>query len=565
MFNNRKTIIGLVIFAALIGIAGLWYWNRNYYSKDVLRLEILGPDKVDIFKEVEYTVKYKNNGNVLLENVKLNFEFPEYTFPSDGIDGEKQGNFIKREEKELEDIYPGEEKTFKIKCRLFGKEGDIKTAKAILSYNPKNLSADYKSTTTLNTVINSVPLTFDIDAPSKIESGRTFNFSLNYFSNLDYPIPDLGIKIEYPDGFEFASSSPKSLDKSEWDVPVLNKAEGGRIDVTGRLSGDLNSQKIFKASIGMWNDNQFIVIKDLNQAVEIAEPRISITQQVNGSSDYTADSGDLLHYEIFFRNISEESFSDIFLAVNLDSKAFDLSTLRTDGQYTKGSNSILWDSKNSSYLRYLGRGDQGKVEFWVNLKDWTIANPGDKNAVLKDSVLVSQVKESFEVKMNTKLSISQRGYFDDDVFGNSGPVPPKVGEATTYTIIWGAKNYYNDVKNMKVKATLPQNVKLTGSISPDTESSQFTYDSQSREVVWKVKKGDLIEAGTGVINQGPSISFQVSFTPTSDQIGAPANLVNSPDVSAEDQWTNNKVESTGSSINTNIPDDLISSGKGTVQ
>ncbi|MCX6765014.1 MAG: hypothetical protein NT148_00550, partial [Candidatus Nealsonbacteria bacterium] len=75
----KKLIIIFSSIAVVLLLAGIWYWERNYFSKDVVKLEILGPDQADVFQEIEYTVKYKNNGNITLESPSLIFEFPEHT------------------------------------------------------------------------------------------------------------------------------------------------------------------------------------------------------------------------------------------------------------------------------------------------------------------------------------------------------------------------------------------------------------------------------------------------------------------------------------------------------
>ncbi len=510
----RKIIIIVIIIAVVLGILGFWYWQRNPYSKEILKLEILGPESVEAGQEIEYTVKYKNNGDVRLEQPVLIFELPEYSL-SDGSRRVEIGP------EELGDIYPGEEKTFQFKARLLGKEGDIKTAKAQMTYQPKNLQARYESNSSLTLVISSIPLSFNFDLSSKIESGREFEFSLNYFSNLDHPLADLGIRIEYPEGFEFLSSDPSGTDKTEWDIPLLNKAEGGRIEIIGKLSGELREQKIFKALMGVWQNDEFIVLKEISRGVEIARPQIFISQQINGQNNYIASPGDLLHYEIFFRNISDEPFQDLFLVIRLEGDGFDFNSVKSDlGDSQQGDNSIMWDWREVPRLKFLDQGKEGKVEFWIDLKEsWT---SGETNALLKNSVLLSEVREEFETKVNSKLEISQRAEA-------SGP---------DYTITWEAKNYINDVRNVKVKAVLPSGVELKGNISPESESSKFAFDSGSREIVWMV--GD-INAGTGVFDTAPTISFQVSLS-------SGGRIINQATIIGEDQWTESFINATAPPI-----------------
>ncbi len=551
----RKVVIFLIILLVIAGAIGFWYYQRNAFSKEVLKLEILGPEEITMGDEVEYLVKYKNTGQITLEEAKLIFEYPENSLPSD--------NNSSRVEKKLEDIYPGKEETISFKGRILGKENEVKTAKAWLNFHPKNLKAFFESSTTRTSTIKSVPLTFEFDLSSRAESGREINFSLNYFSNCDLPLSDLGIKMEYPGGFEFISSNPRAMEKTDWEVPLLNKTEGGRIEITGRLGGELFEQKVFKANLGIWKDNQFIVLKEAQKGVEIIKPSIYISSQINSSPNYVASLGDLLYYEIFFRNIGDKPFENLFLAVQLDGQAFDLDSLRVDnGEHKEGENTILWDGRSFSPLRFLDAGEEGKVEFWVKLKEnLSVASEKDKNPSIKAKVTIGQLKEEFTTKIKSKLEIAQKGFFSDQTFSNSGPVPPEVGKTTTYTIFWKVKNFYNDLRDVKVKGTLSTQVKLTGQIKPS--DTKLVFDQNSREIIWDI--GDL-SWGSGILNEGPEIAFQISFTPTAEQRGQTPDLIYDTKISGEDIWTESTIEVRTASINTTLPDDsTMSQQKGIVQ
>jgi hypothetical protein len=555
----KKARIFIFLFILLL-IFFVWVWQKNIFSKEILKMEILGPEEIILGQEVEYIVKYKNNGNFRLEEPELIFEPPENSL-KDGKIFERQ---ILGKEQLGEAIYPGEEKIVSFKFQVLGKEGDKKIAHAILSYRPKNLRAKYQSLTTFTTIIKSVPLSFDFDLPSKIESGKEIKFRLNYFSNLDFPLLSLRVTIEYPLGFEFIESQPPSLEKTEWKLPPLNKSEGGRIEISGRINGEIGEQKIIKAKIGIWQENNFIVLKEISKGIEIIKPTLWVFQQINGNPKYIPNPGDLLHYEIFFKNIGKETLSSLSLITTLMGDVFDLQTIKApEGEFTPGDNSIVWDWRKLSTLQFLEPGQEGKVEFWVNLKkDWEIPSL-EGNIKIKNRVFLGQLTEEFEYKVNSKLEIIQKGFFQDEVFGNSGPIPPRVGETTTYTIIWQVKNYYNNVKNVKVKAILPQNVKLTGKIFPEKEIEKFTFDSQSREIVWNV--GDL-RVASGVLNPPLNIAFQVALTPTFEQRGKLVEIIKEVKLTAEDEWTGATIEIATSPLDTSLPDDpTISREKGIVQ
>jgi len=538
---RRKFIIFLIILAGGAGLAGFWNWKSNIYSKEVLKLEILAPSEATLAEEIEYLVKYKNNGNTRLEEPRLIFEYPKYSIVEGGA---------LRTEKSLEDIYPGEEKTIPFKAKLLGKEGEVRLAKAWLSYRPKNLKARYESATTFTTTIKSVPLTFEFDLPIKIESGKDFRFRINYFSNLNELLTDLRIQVDYPSGFEFIESSPKSIEKNEWVIPVLNKSQGGRIEVSGYLSGEIGEARIFRAKLGIWREGEFISLKETEKGVEIIKPSIYLRQEINGNPKYVALPGDWLHYEIYFKNIGDDDLNNLFMISNLEGEAFDFQTIKSDlGNFEPGDNSVIFDWRRVSKLQYLAPTEEGKADFWIKLKD-DLGNV--KNPVLRNKVFVSQVKEEFVTRISSKLEIVQKGYFQDEVFGNSGPIPPKVGEKTTYTIIWQVKNYYSDVKDVKVKAVLPTQVNLTGKIFPEEEASKFSFDSESREIVWLVRD---LERGKGVLTPAPNIAFQIEFLPEEGQFGQTPEIIGQAKIAGEDSWTEMTLQSVASAINTTLPDD----------
>ena len=58
---NKKTIFIIIISVVIIGgFFGFLLYRNNVFSKEVLKLEILGADTIKMGDEIEYTVKYKN-------------------------------------------------------------------------------------------------------------------------------------------------------------------------------------------------------------------------------------------------------------------------------------------------------------------------------------------------------------------------------------------------------------------------------------------------------------------------------------------------------------------------
>ncbi len=517
-------------------------------------MEILGPAEAQLLEEAEYAVKYKNNGNFNLEDAKLVFECPKNSLECLAALEEEPGKEQKslRREFPLLTIYPGEEKTIRIKTRLLGKEGEILQAKAALSYRPKNLKAVYERSTTFTTQIKKVLLNFEFDLPSKTEAGRELKFSLNYFSNLDYPLTDIGIKVEYPSGFQFVESKPKALGKSDFEVKSLNKTEGGRIEVKGILQGGIGEQKIFRAIFGIWREDEFVVLKEAARGVEITEPSLYISQLINGSPDYVARLGDLLHYEIYFKNLGKNPFDNLSVIAKLQGEPFDFQTIKSDsGENTAGDNTVIWDWKRVPELKFLDSGKEGKVEFWINLKSDEQPLPSEGLIVKNEIIFPGQTKKEFITKVNSKLLIAQKGYIGDNFFNSLGPLPPFPQQKSYFTIVWAVQNLYNPAGNAKVKAVLSPLAELTGKIFPQTTA--FTFDSDSRELLWQI--GDL-EPGQ---EKKAELAFQVALTIKEEEKG-PTSLISEAEISGEDKWTEQLLSGTSPPIYTTFNEAIIGEG-----
>ncbi len=548
----RKNSFFIIVFVIALGAIGYWFYQRNSYSKEVLKLEILAKSEVDLAEEVVYTVKYKNNGNFRLEEAVLTFEYPKNSI----VEGEK---FLRKETK-LEDIYPGAEETVSFKARIFGKKDEIKVAKAYISYRPKNIKSTYVSETSSSIVIKNVPIEFDFNLPSRTESGKELKFRLDYFSNVDYPLSDLSIKAYYPSGFEFLKSNPGALEKTDWNLEPVNRADGGRIEIAGVLKGNIDELKIFKAEIGIWRGGEFIVLKETNRGIEIGKSSLYIFQRINNNPQYIANPGDLLNYKVTFKNVSAKPAENILMIVNLEGDAFDFDSVKvTSGNFKKDERRIIWDYTIVPDLKSLLPSEEGEVEFWVKVRDDL---PVDmKSPIIKDIVYLDNMREEFSTKINSKLEFTQKGFYQDDYFGNSGPLPPKVGYTTTYTVMWQVKNFNNDLKDAKVKATLPNWMRLTGKTIP--QDSKFSFNPDSKEIIWDI--GELL-SGTGVSGVMPTVAFQVAFSPETSQRGQTPDIISEAKIIAADSWTESKMEKTVPTVNTTLPDDSsIGEGMGIVQ
>jgi hypothetical protein len=508
-----------------------FYWYNMAYSKEVLKLEILGPDKADVGEEITYTVKYKNNGNVRLEMPELFFTYPDGTIIDNGQ------KVVHMDSTALKgDIYPGEERSVQFKARLLGQTNETKKATARMIFQPTGIKAKNEVQTTFTTILGNVPINLSIQMPDQVANGKTFTVNLNYSSNVSYPLNDLTVKAYLPAEFAVANQKPKGLD-NEWSIPVLNELDSGNIQLTGSLSGQDKDKKIFKAQLGIWQNGNFVVLKEAARGVEIIAPSIYVTQTINNSDAYVASPGDQLHVQISFMNVGQDSMQNMVLISRLVSNNLDLNSIRVpSGNYQQGDNSIVWDSNSVPDLAYLAPGQSGTVDFWVNVnKRWAITNQSDANPLIKNDVTVGPNTQEFITKINSSLSIEQAVYNDNKYFTNSGPYPLRVGQKTYLTVEWTAKNYYNDLQGVQIKTVLSPNVTFENKIYPD--NAKITYDENTREVTCVIGS---MNVGMGFLSDPARCAFQVSVVP---ELSEDTLLTGAAQITGNDQWTGKQLTS----------------------
>jgi hypothetical protein len=534
MKRTYKKILQLFFLSVFLSISLFaFFWKKNIFSKGDLKLELICPEKLDVLEEGECNIKYKNNSNFRLKNQKLLIIFPPGTLEGENLVETK--NYSQEELGEV--LYPGEEKNITFKISFLGKEEEKKIIKAVFTFQPQNLKAIYDVNSEAMVLLKRSPLNLDFVLPSKIPVGNDISLRLSYYWNFNQPATDLRVQLELPKGFEMVNSFPKSIDNKEWQIPLINPFQGSKIEIFGKMHGEVGFTPIFVAKIGILKEGKFFVLKEEKKGAELVKPLILIRQEINGNSDYQAMAGDWLHYVIYFKNIGDKELNNLTLISKLEGEAFDFSTLKTDlGIFHPEDNSIIFEWKKIDSLLRLMPTKEGKVEFWIKLKE-DLGNVSENT--LKNIVFLGEAREEFLTKIGSKPEVVQKAYFQDEVFGNAGPIPFVANQPTTLTIIWQIKNYSSDLKETRVRANLPSFVRLTGKFFPEEFSSKVIFDNNSREISWIVGE---VKKGTGIVGEKKSLAFQVEIIPPENQKGKTIEIISGGKIEAFDTWLESKIE-----------------------
>jgi len=561
----KKGIIILTIAAVIF--AGLFFILRQRFDSSKVSVAIFSRDRVVSGEDVNYVVEYKNNGRITLKNVKLTFVYPEGSFPIAAQNLQKIGD-LESSVVDLPDLEPGGSGNKEFRASLSGLKDEKKKASAKLIYNPANFSSNFENSGEFENEIFLVPLVLDFDLPEKVVSGQNLAFALKYLNTSDIAFSNLSLSVEYPQGFSFISSLPLSDGGSNiWQITEIGPKEEGKILISGVLTGNQGEIKTFGTKIEK-KQNDFIKTLSENLAsVSISLPPLAVKLLVNNNRDYIANAGDDLNYSLVYQNTSDVAIGPVFIDLKLDAKVLDLSTLRLrSGFFNNISNMVIWNESVLPGLKMLEPGFRDTIAFTVKVKNKDkipIKNFIDKNFTIPVSVKIDTAsvpislrgtqlsgEDSLSTKLNSKLTLIAKGFYQDSKMPNSGPIPPRVGQTTTYTIYWDVTNLANDVENVIVEGYLPPYITWLNNFFPS--NADIKYDKNSGKIFWTIGK---LPANTGILYPVKELVFQIGLTPSSSQIGNQVELVKPMIIRGKDAFTGAQLENSASAVESNVPDD----------
>lgn len=546
--KKKKTIILTLAFAFLafavvvaLGISGVFSLGNIVSSRNI-DMVIEGSPNVESGVPTRWRVLLTNKNESKLELADLIIDYP---LGSLSVKGEN----VSRERRAFGEILPGQTRDEEVALIFVGQEDDQKEVVITLEYRVEGSNAIFAKTETKTARISRSPVGISFNMPQETDSGQEIAVEVECVSNSSVALKDVLLKIEYPPGFQFLSAEPEPYkDKNSWLLGDLNPQEKRSIKIKGILEGQDMSEANFRASVGV-NDDDASLLGSAATAVLIKKPFLNLGFLVNGKDieSISGAGGKSLSVSIPWQNNLPDEVRDVSIKVVLKSEAVDFRTLSVQGgDYSASGNSIVWNSSSFNKFAALSPGDEGVVDFSFLLKNvFPVNSSSDRNFSIKmeaemsgtrnsesgESSVVKSIADK-EIKISSELQLAAKVLRGSGPFANTGPLPPKVGEATTYTVVFSVSNLYNDVRDAVVRAVLPSYISWTGTVSPS--DADISFNSSTGEVFWKL---GVVEAGTGLLKPAKEAAFKISFTPALNQMGSTPTLVSQISLEGRDTFT----------------------------
>jgi len=562
----------ILFFVAAASVAAyLFIGGGNVVSSENVNIEVLGPVSIAGGEELSLQVSITNNNNAQLRLADLSVEFPEGTHEPGDLSQE-----LSRHRKSLGEINSGETVNEIIRAVLFGEEGQEKRIRIAVEYRVAGSNAIFVKEKDYTVSISSAPVSVKLETLSEVNANQEIELLATISSNSEQTIKNLALQMQYPFGFEPSEANPEPTHgTSIWELGDMGPNDEKTIRISGTLRGQDNEERVFSAFVGKQdpqNERKVATVFSSSFApIQIKKPFIGFDLTLNDSKSqtYTARAGERISARMNWQSNLSEKAENVVIEAELNGDVDAFSVEASQGFFNSSENKIVWNQTTFDSLEEVNPGDGNTLRFSFRpLTGADIKNPEIDISVNVSARRIAERAKSEKIEnvlqrtviASSDLRLVSRGVHFSGPFNNTGSMPPKAEDTTTYTVLWTITNPENNVSNAQVTAKLPPAVSWTGLTDPG--GANVSYNANTRTVTWNA--GD-IAAGAGFQSVSKELAFQVALTPSVSDIGSSPRIIQDISLNARDNFTNSDIEYTRPPITTNInTDPSFTGGQGQV-
>ncbi|MCW1930281.1 MAG: hypothetical protein KIH62_003095 [Candidatus Kerfeldbacteria bacterium] len=535
--SRRGVVVGVFVTMLFLGISafmGYTIFKDQQNTDGSVTITATVPEKVASGDVVDLDIHYTNNKTVTLDAVDIEIIYPNGFVPSSTTpeaDDEYMRSFT------FVDVAAGASGTIHIVGQLVGSAEQAKDFSVIMTYRPSNFSKDFQSQTVATTTISSSQISISVDAPTQVAAGQDVDIQFTYVNQAAVALNNIRIEALYPKDFTVKKLDPEaSTDDAMWTIDTLASQESRTITITGQFSGASGEAKDLSMNIGIeeidgtvhpqTTQTVRVVVVNPEFVIDIVAPDVAtsndeINLKTTITNNASADMQDIdIAWEVVGPVSGEKHWSDSFKKIQ-------------SGQ-----------SKDSEHVLNLdgGKTTEESVRIIATLK----------TAHLNGTVIAlnTTVEKIIKIRSDARFSYIAR-YFDEDLKKiGSGPIPPEVGETTTYAVDFSFSTDMNGLSSVSCAAVLPEDVTF---VSGD---AQAEYTASTRTIAF--------DYNSVAVDTAHSSRFYLSITPAEDDVDHLKVLSEKMVCTAKNAFTDEAVSEELPRITTELSSDEGAAGKGVV-
>lgn len=560
---KKILLASILFFVAALAIGGyVWYRGENLISGERIVIDAVAPVAVAGGEQFETALTISNNNNVPLEEATLYIEYP-------GGFSDERGATLERFEKKIGTIASGGAASERVRTSVYGEENTEKEIRVFLEYRIAGSNAVVKKESSYTVTISSSPVAITLGLIKEVTAGQEVEMVVTVESRIQAPQEGLLVEAQYPPDFTFKSSDPEPADGDRvWNIGTLAGQGTQTIKIRGIIDGREGEVKSARFLVGGKDpkDDRRIgtVFSSVAESTKVTKPFFSIDVSLDGdrSVEHAVPFGKNVRADIFWKNNNASQITDATIEVKLKGQTLNRYSVyaSSGGFYRSLDDTIVWGKAGTPELAIIQPSSQGSMSFGFSP---SVAGVGEGNMIKNPQITLEIIARARrvptaadatsevivqtirKVKIETDIRLAAKVLYYAGPFTNTGPLPPRVEQDTTYTVVWTVRNASNNISNVEVKTALPVYVKWLGNVSPLGES--ISYDDRSSIVTWNA--GRIPAGGTR------EAAFQISLTPSLSQLKQSPTLVGESILTATDDFTKTTVGDRRAQLSTLLSSD----------
>lgn len=554
-YRIKVLLAGVIFFVgALIVSSFFLMFGNNSISGENIAIAVTGPFTIGGGEVLPMQVGITNSNAVPIQSATLIVDYPSGTKAANDTQ-----NDLFSERLPLDTIDSGETVNIPVRALVFGEENQEKSVSVSIEYRVQGSNATFfKEAEPLSFKISSSPIVVRADNLKKVSSGQETEVPITITSNAPAMIPEVLIKAEYPLGFDFTSSNPApSSGQNMWLIENLEPETSQTVTVKGIIVGKETDQYAIHFTVGVPNErdsqNLASVFATAQTDFEIEQPFLDVGLAINDqSSEVVAIAPDTeAKVGVSVTNALDDSIYDMEIVVSLGGNALSLNDVNIlgDGYYDSTAKTVTFNVANTPSLQTIPPGETVTFDFTLDPRGDIARTPevditANVNArrVSDDratETLVGTANATIQV-MSQPIVRGEAGH-NNGIFTDVGPIPPRVGIETSYSMSLMVENGTNDITDTVVMTTLPPYVEWKDQTAG---AGTMTFNETTRVVEWHL---GALDAGSATF-----ASFQVGFEPRLTQAETLPVLMGEQRVRATDRFTGSVVRATNDPVTTEL-------------
>lgn len=585
LFSGIAAFLLLLLGAVWVGF--LVFKPFRGYSGKGLVLNIDGPSRVALGQETSYFINWSNEASEPLAGSEVRVSFPSDFNPTKIEPQPTDQGLAWR----LGSIELNGRGTITVKGVFTGALGTKTAIQAVGTYKPASFNSDFETLATRQLEYYESVLDGAINVPEKAMPGDRIRIAYVVQNRGADPMTGLEARITLPQGFiREATGTADVLDGGQVRIPLgdLKAGASSTAAVYGTFASGAGGELAIHAEAGkIGQGDVFQPSQKTDGVISVLAGDLSLKLVVNGSdSDRSIAFGDTLRAALAYENTSGEELGNVMIRFKLEPletsstqnlavkkpapapKFVDWAELEDSSSGTVSGNTLTWDQQSLGALKSLVAGQDGSLEFSVPIIPAGQAVSGTYGFQLVAEATVEMVGKSklnrtvrttplvFKFRTDAALASEARYFSEEGAPEGTGPLPPVVGQPTTYRVSWSLDKTFHELRNLRLTATLPKNVSWSG--NSEVSAGEIAYSEATREIRWQLNKlpADVTEA---------TADFDIVLTPANLDAGRFAQLLGETRLDATDADINEPLILIRPALTTDLQNDEGAKGKGVVR